>query len=124
MEVCPFSRKIMLLTLNLYSCHYSMTFAFSTFSYLHHQQHSLQSTCLVRQWYRLTMFHLIYTVGLGCAFSPVALCPCIPTIQKDVQLRPILGRSLSASLAPFEVTTFISTSHMLTIPTSLATHPH
>jgi len=47
-----------------------------------------------------------------------------PLFKGMASYDPILGKSLSASLALCDVTTFISTSHALTIPTSLATHPH
>lgn len=38
MEVCPFSRGVMLLSLNLYPGHYSPAFAFSIFLYPHFHQ--------------------------------------------------------------------------------------
>src|SRR3546814_1493115 len=59
------------------------------------------------------------------ASSPVAMnVRASPLFKGMASYDPILGKSLSASLALSDVTTFISTSHALTIPTSLATHPH
>src|SRR3546814_13025956 len=91
----------------------------------HHQQHSLRSACPEGRRYGLTVFHLIHKVGLGCASSPVAMnVRASPLFKGMASYDPILGKSLSASLALSDVTTFISTSHALTIPNSIATHPH
>src|SRR3546814_16042941 len=61
------------LRLNPYPSHYRPAFAFSTFLYPHHQQHSLRSACPEGRSYGLTVFHLIPKLGLCCASSPAAL---------------------------------------------------
>src|SRR5690606_32623279 len=71
-SLLAFARGDVALRLNPYPLHYRAAFAFSTILCPHPQRHSLRFACPEGQRYGFTMFHLIHTVGLGCAFSPVA----------------------------------------------------
>src|SRR3546814_6194735 len=79
----------------------------------HHQQHSLRSACPEGRRYGLTVFHLIHKVGLGCASSPVAMnVRASPLFKGMASYDPILGKSLSASLALSDVRSEEHTSEL------------
>ena len=68
---------------------------------------------LHRRKYGLTTFHIHQRCGLGLAFAPAVLCPCIPKLERDNQLRYRFGSGFSAALACCRMTTLISDSRYI-----------
>jgi len=75
------------------------------------------------QPYGLTTFPICHTTGLGSAYSPVAFA----TTYRDTQARQLTTYLLVSAyqqLWHLLLTTFISSSHTLPIPASLAPYPN
>ena len=62
-EVCPLSREVILLLLNLYPGHYSPVFALSTFLYPHPRHLNLRSPYLLRGEIRVYRVPLVDKIG-------------------------------------------------------------
>ena len=80
---------------------------------------SSQLTCPCRRRVGFTVFHINNSGGLGPVYSPMAKCPRDLTLKQINQpctfwLKPV------STFGFFYVTKFIDSSHMLTIPPSLA----
>src|SRR5579859_4670957 len=69
-EVCPFSRRVMLLSLNPYLLHYRAAFAFSTFLYPHLYRLPLRVAFPFQGEVRAYRVPFTYLSGLGPPFSP------------------------------------------------------
>jgi len=74
------------------------------------------------QQYGLTAFPICHTTGLGSAFSPIALWRRIPNHDWNNRLRTFWFKPIS-SFGLSILTAFISSSHLLPIPASLAPQP-
>ena len=125
-EVCTLSRRGNLFI--LYPHHYSTAFAFSTILYPLWFQITLRfslSTVLARHHIGLTTFRINNKSWEGSAFSPETLCQRTRTKQASNRSRAILAgaRYSKSSLARSSLTTFNSSSLMLTLQPSLAPHP-
>ena len=68
------------------------------------------------------MFHIKDKSRLGSAFSPTVVSPCVPTHERDSRLYAFWLKPDSA-FGLLLITTFISSSHLLTILPNLAPHP-
>ena len=77
-----------------------------------------------REEYGLTTFRRCNTDGLDPAYPPVAFLSVYPESREGYPATCPFGSSLSASLACCPVTTFISSSLKLVLPSSLAPHLH
>jgi len=66
--------------------------------------------------YGLTMFYLWDMEGLGPAFSPVILRLCIASLSRNNLITSHFGQELISIFSSLTVTTFISSSHLLTVP--------
>lgn len=107
---------------NPYLLHYRAAFAFSTFLYPHHQQHSLRSACPAGRRYGLTVFHVNNKSGLGSAFPPVVVLSAQPKTGKGLSDYVAFWLKPVSIFGLFAITVFISSSLALTISLSLATH--
>ena len=105
--------------LNPCPARYRPAVAFSAILYPQSHQCSSRSTCPEGQKYGLTTFHIIDKNGLGSTCPPVLLrSACVEkgaTQLKHIKPVSIFGLSL--------FTTFLSGSHVLAIPSSLAPWP-
>ncbi len=68
------------------------------------------------------MFRIKDKSRLGSAFSPTVISPCVPTHERDSQLYAFWLKPDSA-FGLLLITTFISSSHSLTVLPNLAPHP-
>ena len=68
------------------------------------------------------MFRIKDKSRLGSAFSPTVVSPCVPTYERDSRLYAFWLKPDSA-FGLLLITTFISSSHSLTILLNLAPHP-
>ena len=82
-------------------------------------QPSSRLACPCRRRVGFSVFRINNGGGLGPVYSPMAKCPRDLTL-KQINQPCTFGLSLSAHLAYSYVTKFIDSSHMLTIPPSLA----
>ena len=119
-----FARRHVALRRNAYLTHYRSAFAFSAILYPHSQQLPLRVTCPCGRKYGLTVFPVSNMNGLGFAYSPVApLSVCPYSTERVPRYMPFWLKPISAfGLSCF--TMFISNSPGLTMPSSLAPHPH
>jgi len=62
------------------------------------------------------MFYLWDMEGLGPAFSPVILRLCIASLSRNNLITSHFGQELISIFSSLTVTTFISSSHLLTVP--------
>lgn len=111
MEVCLLSHEVMLQPLSVPIT--GPAFAFSIFLLPAFHKVPLRFPSDYSEKYGAYHVPLIQQYGLGFASPPTALCPCIPTVQGDSQLRYHFGSGLSATLACSALTTFISDSHYI-----------
>lgn len=111
MEVCLLSHEVMLQPLSVPIT--GSAFAFSIFLLPAFHKVPLRFPSDCSEKYGAYHVPLIQQYGLGFASPPTALCPCIPTVQGDSQLRYHFGSGLSATLACSALTTFISDSHYI-----------
>jgi hypothetical protein len=72
----------------------------------------------LRRWRTigLTVFRIGDKRRLGSASSPAVVGPCVPTYEQDSRLH-------DSAFGLLLITTFISSSHLLTILHNLAPHP-
>jgi hypothetical protein len=78
----------------------------------------------LRRWRTigLTVFRIKDKSRLGSAFSPTVVSPCVPTYERDSRLYAFWLKPNSA-FGLLLITTFISSSHSLTVLPNLAPHP-
>lgn len=109
---------------NPYPSHYRTAFAFSALPCPHRPQRSLRSVCPEGQRYGFTVFRVVRMNGLGSASSPVAcLSVLLHYLRSSPRYIPFWVRPVSA-FGLLTITTFISSSDSLTLPSSLAPPPH
>jgi hypothetical protein len=115
-EVCPLSRRgHVALRPNPYPPHYRAAFASSTFPYPQPQGRALRRAFLEG---RLRAYHVppLRPDGVGSAYPPGVLPSTTGEAKALVPTTVPVGSSLSASFGLFFLTTFISSSPLLALP--------
>ena len=115
--------------MNPYATRYRPPFACSAFSYPLVQQFPLRVTCRgpdeLRRWQTigLTVFRVKDTSRLGSAYSPTVTMSVCPECQAGHPTACLFWPKPDSAFGLLTMTTFISSSHMLTVLLNLAPHP-
>ena len=114
---------ILAVRLNLYLSRYRIAFAFSNLLCPHSHQFPLRSTCLNRQKYGFTVFHINNNEVLGANYFPMVFVILVWLYAKTKTNHVAFWLESVSIFDSSDLTRFIVDSHVFTLPSKPSTLP-